>query len=243
MSRVGGALSHDLHERFAAAGDAERARGQQAYMKSEMPFYGVTAPELRRIAKAVFAERPIEDAETWLASVLEVWRSASHREARHAAIELLLWPKYKRAWLDPQCFDALEEMITTGAWWDYVDAIATQAVHHIMLTSTHATTRKMRAWSRRSNLWLRRTSIICQLKRRQDTDLDLLSLAIRRSLADDNFFARKGIGWALREYSKTDPEWVVAFLLEHREQLSALSKREALKVLKRQGVPLPEPLR
>ena len=90
----------------------------------------------------------------------------------------------------------------------------------------------MREWSRDENLWKRRTSILCQLAAKKDTDLRLLYDCIEPSLGEKEFFLRKAIGWALRQYAWTDPKEVLRYVTEKGDQLSPLSKREALKNLK-----------
>src|SRR5262245_43115980 len=93
----------------------------------------------------------------------------------------------------------------------------------------------MLAWSRDRDMWKRRTSIICQLRFKAHTDLDLLAACIEPSLGSSEFFLRKAIGWALRQYAWTDPEWVVGYVAEHESALSPLSRREALKNVRRNG--------
>ncbi len=198
-------------------------------MKSAMPYRGIAMPEVRRIARTCFAARPCDHAEAWEACARDLWEEARFREERYVAIELLDHPRYRKAWLTPQCLPLLEDMARTGAWWDYVDAIATRLVHHLLSSHPQATTQRMHALANHENLWLRRTSIICQLKRREHTDLHLLTQAISGSLHDTDFFARKAIGWALRAYGETDPHWVVGYVEQHADRLSALSKREALR--------------
>ncbi len=212
-------------------GNAQRAAQQQAYAKSEMPYYGITQPILRRTLKDLFKRQVIEHEDAWIHAVLDLWRSATRREERYAAIELFGHNPYRKRWLSPTHFDVLKELISTGAWWDYVDALAANHAYQLMLSHPIETTKLMRTWARHEDLWLRRTSIICQLKRRVDTDEALLQFAIEGSIADKNFFARKAIGWALREYSKTNPDWVRAYVAEHTDALSPLSQREALKIL------------
>jgi len=135
-----------------------------------------------------------------------------------------------------QALDALpmyEEMIVTGGWWDYVDAIASRRVGGLLRRYPDPMRKTMLAWSHSDNLWKRRTSIICQLGFRADTDLDLLYACIEPSLASGEFFPRKAIGWALRQYAWTDPVEVQRYVSEHEAQLSPLSKREALKNVRR----------
>ena len=104
-----------------AAADPARAPQQQAYMKSEMPYFGVGVPQCRRIAGAVFRTHPLADARAWETAILDLWREAAHREERYAAVELLLFPRYA-SWLEPARVPLIEELVVTGAWWDYVDA-------------------------------------------------------------------------------------------------------------------------
>ena len=123
-----------------------------------------------------------------------------------------------------------EEMIVTGAWWDYVDVIAIHRIGEYLLRDYPSRMKKtMRRWSAGEDLWKRRTSILCQITFKSDTDLDLLYDCIRPSLASREFFLRKAIGWALRQYAWTNPKEVKRYVREHEDELSGLSKREALK--------------
>ena len=214
------------------AADPARAPQQQAYMKSDMPYLGVGVPECRRIAGAVFARHPLPDAGAWEAAVLDLWRRAAHREERYAAVELLLFRRYSR-WLEPARLPMIEEMVVTGAWWDYVDAIAGRGVGTMLAAHPDTMTAVLREWARDDDIWKRRTAILAQLRAKRATDAELLADVIRPSIGEPEFFLRKSIGWALREYSKTDPAWVTAFVDAHPE-LSTLSRREALKHLERQ---------
>ena len=213
------------------AADPARAPQQQAYMKSDMPFFGVAVPQCRRIAGAVFKALPLPDARAWEAAILDLWRNAAHREERYAAIELLLFRPYAR-WLEPARLPLVEELVVTGAWWDYVDAIAGRGVGAMLAAHPRPMKAALREWAHDDDIWKRRTAILAQLRARQATDTELLADTIRPSIGEAEFFLRKGIGWALREYSKTDPDWVTAFVRSHAG-LSTLSRREALKHLER----------
>ena len=101
------------------AADPKRAPQQQSYMKSEKPFLGVTVPQCRRIAGSVFKACPLSNARAWEAAILDLWRKAAHREERYAAIELLLLDCYA-SWIEPARVPMIEELVVTGAWWDYV---------------------------------------------------------------------------------------------------------------------------
>ena len=120
-------------------------------------------------------------------------------------------------------------MIVTGAWWDYVDSIASHRLRELLEKYPTELSREMRAWSRDRDIWKRRSSIICQLNRKSDTDLELLFDCIDPNLSDPDFFIRKGIRWALRSLAWTYLETVETYISQNRDRISPLSRREALK--------------
>jgi 3-methyladenine DNA glycosylase AlkD len=122
-----------------------------------------------------------------------------------------------------------EELIITGAWWDYVDDIASHRVGPILRDHPAPMRRRMLTWSKSSNLWKRRTAILCQLGFKAETDLELLYACIAPSLDSREFFLQKAIGWALRQYAWTDGGEVKKYVRLNHTRLSALSRREALK--------------
>ena len=216
------------------AADPERARGQQAYMKSEMPFHGVKVPAVRKIVAEVVRARPLPDADTWEQGVLGLWRSAERREERYAAVELLNHA-WHRKWLEPSRIAMVEEMVVTGAWWDYVDAIASVAVGEMLARHFTETATLLRQWGNDADIWKRRTAILAQLKRGKSTDEELLFELIEPSIDEREFFLRKAIGWALRQHSRVNPDGVVAYVERHAQRLSPLSKHEGLKALLKSG--------
>ena len=232
---AGRKLILELRRELAAAGDPERARGQQAYMKSAMPFWGVKTPELRKIGRALFRTYPLEGFEEWRATVLTLWRTAGRREERHAAIDLSGFPAYKPL-RTMKALHVFEEMIVSGAWWDFVDAVASHRLRELVERYPKTMHKRMRIWCRCGDLWKRRSSMICQLGRKGDTDMELLRATIGRNLLGsrfgNEFFIRKAIGWALRDLAWHDPEEVRRFVREHEQHLSPLSRREALKNLR-----------
>jgi 3-methyladenine DNA glycosylase AlkD len=222
----------ELIDRLTAAGDPRRAVDQQRYMKSALPFHGVPVPQARRIAAAVARDHPCADRRAWQTTVLDVWRRATHREQRYGAEELAYLRPY-RPWLDADALPMLEEMIVTGAWWDHVDRLAGHHVGHALDHDRDRVRPVVWAWATDTDLWKRRTAILCQLRAGPRTDLDLLAHAIGASTPSDEFFLRKAIGWALRQYARTDPDWVRRYVTDHDDELSPLSRREAMKHLDR----------
>lgn len=229
--RVRTALQSDLRRALAAAGDRERAPGAQRYMKSAMPFYGVGAGPLRAICRELFARHALADAAAWRAAIHRIYFGARHREERYVAIELLEAPSYQ-GWLDLDALPLVEEMLIAGAWWDLVDAIATRPLGELLRRHPSAVRRRLLAWSQGEDLWLRRAAILAQLHFREATDRALLARLIAPSLGRREFFLAKGIGWALRQLARSDPEWVRDYVARRRELLAPLSVREATKHLR-----------
>ena len=220
-----------IRRALAEAADPARAPQMQAYMKSAMPYRGVSAPLLKQLCRDAFKAHPLDSAAEWQRVVLELWRDAGFREERYAAVMLT----QARAYRHFQTFSSLpmlEEMIVTGAWWDYVDALATQRLGDLLRRHPGPMKKAMRRWSRDEDLWKRRSAILCQIGFKRDTDLDLLYACIEPSLASGEFFLRKAIGWALRQYAWTDPDEVVRYVRAQGDRLSGLSRREALKNVK-----------
>ena len=200
----------------------------QAYMKSAMPYYGVQTPELRTLCQRLFKAHPIESAGVWRGTCLRIWREARFREERYAAIGLSGFRLY-HPFQTLETLPMYEEMIVTGAWWDFVDSIASNRLGPLLRSYPTRMRKEMLNWSRGKDMWKRRSAILCQLGFKSATDLNLLYASIEPSLPSKEFFLQKAIGWALRQYAWTDPREVACYVREHEKQLSALSKREALK--------------
>ncbi len=110
-----------------------------------------------------------------------------------------------------------------------MDAIASHQIGELLRRYPAEMARTLRQWAACDNLWKRRSAILAQLQFKHDTDLELLYDCIRPSLGSSEFFLRKGIGWALRQYAWTDPREIQRYVRKHDAQLSPLSRREALK--------------
>jgi 3-methyladenine DNA glycosylase AlkD len=222
---------------------AANAPAMQAYMKSDMPYHGVSSTALRAACRRVFAVHPIASAAAWRRDALALWDGATHREERYAAIE---WTgdRRARAFQTLETLPMYEHMIVTGAWWDTVDVLAKFRLGELLRREPKAMRAKMLAWSRDANIWKRRSAILCQLGFKKDTDLPLLYACIEPSLEPnlgrgafkgrslsptDLFFLRKAIGWALRQYAWTDPKEIARYVRSRENALSGLSRREALK--------------
>jgi len=217
------ALVATLRDGLREEADPALAPGQQAYMKSAMPFLGVRVPVVRALVRRV--AKGETDAAVLQDAALTLWREAEFREERYAALALMALRPLRG---DLATVPVHEEMIRTGAWWDLVDEAA-HRLRELIDRNPALLAAEMRVWADDEDFWVRRAAIICQLGRREATDLDLLEYAILANINDGEFFIRKAIGWALRELGKTNPDWVRAFAAQH--PLSPLSRREALKHL------------
>jgi 3-methyladenine DNA glycosylase AlkD len=225
---------HEVRRRIAEAADPARAPGMQAYMKSVMPFRGVSSVPLAKICRSVFDAERLEGRAAWESAVRALWDDAEYREERYAALALA-GHRYYRGLQDPSTLDLYRYLSVTGAWWDFVDVIAAHRVGGVLRAHHGQVAPVIRAWAVDDDLWVRRTAILSQLAGKGDPDTDLLAVVLESNLEDSlhgkEFFIRKALGWALREHAKTDPDWVRAFVADHAERLSGLSRREALKNL------------
>lgn len=227
----------DVDERLVAAvrtglaelGDPAKAGDMQRYMKSAMPFRGVPAPERRALGRRLFDAQVLSTVEDWLGTVLGLWRPAEYREERYLALDLTGVRRYAR-WQTPDLLPVYQEMIVTGAWWDFVDEVANRRIGPLLREHPAELTPVLLRWATDADRWLRRTAVICQLGSKDATDTDLLAAAIEANVDDPDFFLRKGIGWALRQHARVEPGWVRAFVDTH-PGLSPLSRREATKHL------------
>lgn len=221
-------LVADIRALLVAAGDPERGAHQQRYMKSAMPFRGVGVPEVRRlVGRRLRTFRPGERAE-WESVVLELWDGATHREERYAALAVA---RHRCGWHDPASLPLYRHLVTTGAWWDLVDEVAAHLVGGVLAMHRREVTPLVVIWADDPDVWLRRTAVLSQLRHGADTDRALLGEVIERTCEDPSFWLRKAVGWALRQYARTDPDWVLAEVDRLGTRLSPLSRREALKQL------------
>ncbi|KRF16540.1 hypothetical protein ASG90_09635 [Nocardioides sp. Soil797] len=233
-------LATIVRQRIAEAADPAKAPSMQAYMKSEMPYRGVTAQPLGRLLKEAYAEWTLPDEQSWHEAVLLLWDEAEFREERYAATTLAGHRLY-REHQQPHTLELYRHLVETGAWWDHVDGIATHLVRDILVVHRDDLTPMMREWAVDDDLWIRRTAVICQVGLKDRLDQRLLADVIDANLDGSTrttppkspygreFFIRKAVGWALRDHFRTDPDWVLAYVDERGARLSGLSRREALK--------------
>ncbi len=203
--------------------DPARAAPMAAYMKNRFDFLGIAKPQVKCICKPLF-QGAAKAAVDW-DFVRQCWANP-HRELQYCALEYL---RAVQKNLTPQDIPRLQALITDKPWWDSADVLD-RIVGGIALRYPEANA-VLLAWSQSDNIWLRRVAIDHQLLRKKQTDTALLEQILRNNLVQTEFFINKAIGWALRDYSKSNPQWVRRFIEQHRSRMAKLSVREASKYL------------
>ncbi|HRQ37806.1 MAG TPA: DNA alkylation repair protein [Chloroflexota bacterium] len=199
------------------------------YMRDQFPFLGIKTPARRALLKEFIAANGLPHPGDLEAILHELW-ALPEREYQYSALTFLDRLIKKQP---PEFVSVLEYLIISKSWWDTVDSIAGGSVAAHFQRYPQVRDTAVAAWRVSDNFWLRRTTLIFQLPYKSQTDADLLFSLIRENLDSNEFFIQKAIGWALREYSKTDADAVVAFIAA--TPLAPLSAREGLKWLKDQG--------
>ena len=213
----------DIFETFYAAADAEKAGPMAAYMKNRFPFLGIQKPAREKLSRDFLKAKKQEPAIDW--DFVAACYDKAEREFHYLAVAYLWTVK---ALLAPADLPRLEQLILTHSWWDSVDSIDV-LVGEICRRYPEEKRNTVKKWSESANIWLKRVAIDFQLRYKEDTDTALLSEVILANAGTGEFFVDKAIGWSLREYSKTNPDWVRSFVAKNK--LSSLSRREASKYL------------
>jgi len=212
---------------LSARADPAKAGPMAAYMKTAMPFYGIPTPERREVARALRRSYPPMTNDEYRRQVLALW-GLPHREEKYLAIGVAISNK---EFIGKQNLDLYERLIREGQWWDFVDGVAADLVGAVLASDRLEIAPAMRRWIDDPDMWIRRTAILSQIRHKANTDERMLFDFCRRRANEKEFFIRKAIGWALREYAKVEPTAVRGFLASHGQKLSGLSVREAAKHL------------
>lgn len=207
-----------------ARADNARALDMSKYMKNKFEFFGVGAAERNEIWKPYFKEAKKTKKIDW--DFIEICFKHNKRECQYTAAYYL---KYMQRFLVEDDIPKLKELVLTKSWWDTVD-ILDKVIGSIIYNNKNLYPIILE-WSKDDNIWLRRVAIDHQLLRKENTDEQLLEKILINNLNHKEFFVNKAIGWALRDYSKTNPQWVRNFIEVHKENMASLSIREASKYL------------
>ena len=207
-----------------ARADNARALDMSKYMKNKFEFFGVGASVRNEIWKPYFKEAKKTKKIDW--DFIEICFKHDKRECQYTAAYYL---KYMQRFLVEDDIPKLKELVLTKSWWDTVD-ILDKVIGSIIYNNKNLHPIILE-WSKDDNIWLRRVAIDHQLLRKENTDEQLLEKILINNLNHKEFFVNKAIGWALRDYSKTNPQWVRNFIEVHKENMASLSIREASKYL------------
>ena len=212
-----------IFDDLRAVANPKKAAEMRAYMRDQFDFLGVATP-VRRAVSRQFLKTTDRNHIDW-PFVADCWNQPE-REFQYLAVDYL---NVCRRAFSAADIPSLRALIVTKSWWDTVDGIDT--VVGDIVARDPGVKQTMLAWSQDDNIWLRRVAIDHQLLRKKDTDVPLLRQIIENNIGQTEFFITKAIGWALRDYAKTDPDWVRNFVDTNRDRLAKLSIREATKHL------------
>lgn len=196
-------------------------------MKTSMPFYGVPKPLRTPIAREFQLRFPPRDATEYRVNVAGLWE-LDHREEKYLALG---YAQEFKDFITIDQIDLYQRLISEGAWWDLVDEVAGHLVGRVVRADRERMRSVLEGWIDHSDMWLRRAAILSQLGHKDKTDWPMLSGFCLRRAHEKEFFIRKAIGWALREYARVEPERVREFAETNQNLLSGLSYREATKHL------------
>ena len=214
-----------LREVFAQNAHPEKALGMAKYMKNLFPFVGISSPERKNMVVELrkdFKPKNAQELKNWVSLLWEM----PAREYQYVGMDYL---QKDVNLLEIEDIAYFEFLITTKSWWDSIDLISGNYLGKFLIKYPEIFEETVVRFSKSENMWLNRAAIVCQLGYRERTNTDLLERAIVPHLESKEFFHQKAIGWALRQYGKTNPQWVKDFAASHT--LKPLSRREALRLL------------
>ncbi|NOQ26352.1 MAG: DNA alkylation repair protein [Bacteroidales bacterium] len=199
---------------------------QKAYMRNQFEFYGLKATNRREIQKPFFYEKYLPEKKELHDIVKTLWKKPQ-REYQLFSQELVF--KYVKQF-EKRDIELLEYMVINKSWWDTVDYIAYKLIGGYFKIYPEEIKFNVDKWLNSKNIWLQRSALLFQLKYKTELDTQILSFCINSLLDTKEFFINKAIGWVLREYSRTNPKWVMEFV--SKTKLSTLSEKEALRLIK-----------
>lgn len=213
-----------LETAFQENSNPENAFAMAKYMRNHFTFFGMKTEERRQIFKDIWKENQDEVTDNSREIALNLY-SKPERELQYCGIEILI--KQLKGNYKKEDIQLIEKLIITNSWWDSVDTIAKNILGEYLLEYPLETEKVIERFSNSDNMWLNRSAILFQLGYKQKTNFDLLKSECKKHKNSNEFFIQKAIGWALREYAKTNPEAVRNFVAN--TNLKTLSKKEALK--------------
>ncbi|MGQ1787359.1 MULTISPECIES: DNA alkylation repair protein [unclassified Saccharicrinis] len=215
-----------LEIEFLRFADASTAQWQKNYMKNKFEFYGIRAPKLKEIEKP-FLQKDFLPPKTDIENLAKSLWNKPQREYQYFGIHLLY--KYRKQ-IEFDDIKLFEHLIVNKSWWDSVDGIGPKLVGDYFLKFPEQRDVYTEKWLNSDHIWLKRSCLICQLFYKEQLDTEFLTYVIKHLLGSKEFFINKAIGWILRQYSRTNPQWVEQY--SKSTVLHPLSKREALRLIK-----------
>lgn len=222
-------MTHDfvntLETELQKVSNVKIAQNQKAYIRGKFEFYGMKTQDRRALQKPFLVKEYLPSRNELDALIKTLW-SKPQREYQLFGQELAL-KTLKH--FEKEDIKLLEYMVVNKSWWDTVDFIANKLIGGYFKVFPDQRIIHINRWIDSNNIWLQRSALLFQLKYKDNLDTEMLSLCIQSLLSSDEFFINKAIGWVLREYSRTDPDWVIEFVNE--TDLSPLSHKEALRLI------------
>ena len=215
-----------LFQQIEKCGNVERKRSKEKYMRNLFSFVGLTRLETAEIIKPYFHQMKNEKNLDWN-FVNKCWKKP-YREAQYIGVYYLM--KFCKK-LKKEDLEKVKQLVIEKSWWDTIDLIATNVVGKIVLLDREKLEKIMLKWSFDDNFWIKRVAILHQLKYKKETNENLLEKILVNNFGTKEFFVNKAIGWALREYSKTNKQFVKKFIEKYKHQMSHLSIKEGSKYI------------
>jgi len=219
-----------LHQAYKKAENKDKAQFAKKYLRNQFESFGIMSPERKEIYRLHFIENGIPEIEDIKTIVMHCF-DLPHREYHYFALELLY--RARKNW-NEDIIEFFEELITCKSWWDTVDGIAPTLIAEYFKLFPENRDEFIKSLAHSDNFWKQRSSIIFQLKAGKITDKELLKYCILQNSSSNEFFVQKAIGWALRQYSRHNSDWVINFI--ETNNLKPLSKREGLKWMINKGL-------
>ncbi len=214
-----------LTSEFLKNGKSEIAAGQKAYIRGKFEYFGLKTND-RRVIQKPFLVKQYLPPKMELFGLVKELNNKPQRDFHLFAQELVF--KYIKQF-EKIDIDLLEYMVINNSWWDTVDFIAVKLMGAYFKKYPNEIEKRVNQYIKSNNIWLQRSALLFQLKYKDQINTNILDYTIKALLGSKEFFINKAIGWVLREYSRTNPDWVVDFV--EKTELSNLSKKEALRLL------------
>jgi len=213
----------ELKKSFELSANPANSVGMKAYMLNQFDFYGIKTPKRDEIVKSYIRANPLNTLKELNGIIAKMW-AFKEREWQYAAIDV--YKHHQLLWQE-NAIDLIESCLISKSWWDTVDGIGSDWIPVYFSLYPNQIGPVTNRWNQSDNIWLQRSSILFQRSLKTKTDKVLLKKYILSHKDAKDFFVQKAIGWALREYGKTNPEWVIDFIAKNK--IAPLSKREAMK--------------